>query len=371
MSGLVVPGTSSARLGSIDDAAGLLSDARDDLFASLPWYRTVLACGMSDSGAARFLLTGSAVFPMQVMDGGRGLASLTTLYTCRWHPVVTDEDAFSAFAHTCRAWALTRLDALPGDWPHRAACVEAARGAGLSVRQFDHFGNWHEDVRGQTWNDYLGARPGQLRETIRRKLRRECRFELIEGGERLEPGIAAFEAVYRRSWKEPEPYPDFNAALMRAIAPLGLLRLGVLCIGDTPVAAQIWVVEHDRATVLKLAHDEAFKPASPGTVLTALMLRRLLDEERVPEIDFGRGDDGYKSAWARQRRQRIGLVFANPLHPRGMAFLGRHALGRARASLRRRHHVSPARAGTLSGDDDCTPQGPRIRGDDDSISTRR
>jgi len=55
----------------------------------------------------------------------------------------------------------------------------------------------------------------------------------------------------------------------------------------------------------------------------------------VPEIDFGRGDDTYKAAWAPRRRQRIGLILANKLHPRGMAFLGRHAMGRVRASLRR------------------------------------
>ena len=93
--------------------------------------------------------------------------------------------------------------------------------------------------------------------------------------------------------------------------------------------------------MLKLAHDEAFKAASPGTVLTALMLRRLLDEEQVPEIDFGRGDDAYKPAWAAQRRQRIGLMLANPLHPRGLAFLGRHALGRARAALRASAALGP------------------------------
>jgi Acetyltransferase (GNAT) domain len=356
MSGSVVPGTNSAeaaRFVPVDDVAGLLSDARDDLFASLAWYRTVLDCGMADRGDARFLLTGSSVFPMQVVDGRRSLASLTTLYSCRWRPVVSDGSAFAAFARVCRGWPLTRLDALPVDWPHRVACADAARAAGLAVRQFDHFGNWHEDVRGQTWHDYLAGRPGQLRETIRRKLRRECKFELIEGGDGLEAGIAAFEAVYRRSWKEPEPFPEFNASLMRAIAPLGLLRLGVLSIGDVVVAAQIWVVERERATVLKLAHDEAFKPASPGTVLTALMLRRLLDEEQVPEIDFGRGDDGYKSAWARQRRQRIGLMFANPLHPRGMAFLGRHALGRVRAAL----------LGSAA-------LGPRLRGDDETSELR-
>lgn len=317
----------------LEGAAGYFHSARDDLFASLPWYRTVLAHGMTDATAARFFIAGSALFPMQVTDRGRGFASLTMLYTTQWQPLAQGQRAFTDFARACRAWPITRLDAVRADWSDRATCAAAAKEAGLAVRQFDHFGNWYEDVRGQTWDSYLTARPGSLRKTIRRKLRREHAFELFESAERIETGIAAYESVYQRSWKEPEPFPRFNAELMRTVAPLGLLRLGILRFGDTVAAAQIWVVERDRATVLKLAHDEAFKSFSPGTVLTALMLQRLIDVEHVPEIDFGRGDDGYKSAWARQRRQRIGLVFANPRHPRGMAFLGRHALGRARAAL--------------------------------------
>jgi hypothetical protein len=336
MNGSAVPGTRSsdqAAFVNLGEAAGFFRSAHEDLFGSLTWYQTVLAHGMPDAAMARFFVTGSTLFPMQVTDRGHGFASLTTPYTCRWQPLAEEQPAFSNFARACRAWPVTRFDALPADWPHCTTFIAAAGEAGLAARRFDHFGNWHEDVRGQSWASYLAGRPGELRETIRRRLRREYAFELIEGEERLEPGIVAFESVYERSWKESEPFPRFNAALMRAVAPLGLLRLGILRIGDTAAAAQIWVVERDRATVLKLAHDEAFTSASPGTVLTALMLQRLIDDEHVPEIDFGRGDDGYKSAWARERRQRIGLAFANPRHPRGMAFLGRHALGRVRAVI--------------------------------------
>ncbi len=99
------------------------------------------------------------------------------------------------------------------------------------------------------------------------------------------------------------------------------------------MAAQFWIVEDAQATVLKLAHDEAAKSLSPGTVLTALMLQHLLDQEHVGRIDFGRGDDPYKRLWARERRQRIGIVLANPRRPRGLAFLARHALGRVRQAL--------------------------------------
>ena len=83
--------------------------------------------------------------------------------------------------------------------------LEGAQAAGLAVLRFDHFGNWHEDVAGQSWAGYLAARPGALRETIRRRLGPAERDPSIVletiSGTGLEAGIAAYEEVYARSWK--------------------------------------------------------------------------------------------------------------------------------------------------------------------------
>ncbi len=324
--------------------------ASPGLFHSRAWWRTVAAAGMPEGTQPCFLLlsadnTPAALFPLRRPEAGDALASLTTPYTCEYTPLLApglsaaaQADIFAGFARFCRGWTTTRLDAVPDGWPALAACLDGARQVGLPVVRFAHFGNWHEDVRGLDWSGYLARRPGALRETIRRKLRRgerhaDASFALITKPPDLEPGIEAFEQVYARSWKEPEPFPRFNAALMRETAAAGLLRLGIWRIGGTPVAAQFWIVEHGTATVLKLAHDEAFQADSPGTVLTALMLRTLLDGEKVGAIDFGRGDDAYKQGWAGQRRQRIGLVLVNPRRPAGLAFLARHKLGRVRALL--------------------------------------
>jgi hypothetical protein len=235
------------------------------------------------------------------------------------------------------------LEALDETAPWLPSLYSGAASAGLATRQFAHFGNWHEDVSGLGWARYLEGRPGQLRETIRRRLLRAesagGRFQLVTGGDALEPGIAAYESVYARSWKPTEPFPLFNAALMRATAALGLLRLGLYWHEGQPVAAQFWIVDDGQATVLKLAHDEAAKGMSPGTVLTALMLRHLLDQEHVAAIDFGRGDDAYKQGWATNRRQRIGLLLVNPWRVSGAVNLLRHTAGRVRATITRRRSV--------------------------------
>ena len=332
-------------------AAETLFAGNPGLFASRAWWRTVLADGMPPETQACFALASIddrpvGLFPLRQPEHGSALDSLTTLYTCRYAPLLhpaLDADAtarvFSAFASFCRGWALTRLDALDADWPGLPACMQAARATGLLPLRFEHFGNWHESVGGLGWTGYLATRPGALRETIRRRLRRAARrsdatLTVHAAPATVEEGIAAFEHVYARSWKEPEPFPRFNAGLMRATAAEGTLRLGIWRIGGAPVAAQLWILEGGTATVLKLAHDEAFKAESPGTVLTALMLQRLLDQEAATEIDFGRGDDDYKQGWVRQRRQFVGLVLANPRRPAGLAFLTRHAAGRVRARLR-------------------------------------
>jgi CelD/BcsL family acetyltransferase involved in cellulose biosynthesis len=346
-----------ATLDALPAATDRLFAASPNVFHSQAWWRTVLAFGMPRDARPCFLLVWVddapvALFPLQRPATGGMLASLTTPYTCEYTPLLAPgletpmlAEIFVAFALFCRGWATTRLDALPDDWPALPACLDGARQAGLTVVRFAHFGNWYEEVHGLDWAGYLARRPGALRETIRRKLRRGTRradasFGIVTRPADLEPGIEAFEQVYARSWKDPEPFPRFNAALMRETAAAGLLRLGIWRIGPTPVAAQLWIVERGTATVLKLAHDEAFEADSPGTVLTALMLRTLLDDARVGVIDFGRGDDPYKQGWARQRRQRIGLVLVNPRRLAGLGFLARHRLGQARKALRDRHSPS-------------------------------
>jgi CelD/BcsL family acetyltransferase involved in cellulose biosynthesis len=331
------------------DAAALFSHA-DNLFGRRYWWDTVLASAMPAGTQAVFAVCrlGTrplALFPMRRTASG-ALESLTTPYSCLYTPLLlpgmtADESraVFGAFGRFCRSSAMTRLDAIPDGWPGLEALTAGAGAAGLAVRPFQHFGNWHEDISGHDWASYLAGRPGAARETVRRRLRRaerqaDARFVIHRDAADIEIGIAAFESVYARSWKEPEPFPDFNADLIRATARAGIARLAIWSIDGQPVAAQFWIVEDGRATVLKLAHDEAFKPHSPGTVLTALMIRHLLDQEHVTLLDFGRGDDPYKQGWAASRRQCIGLMLFNPLRPSGLLGLARHTIGRLRASLR-------------------------------------
>jgi hypothetical protein len=316
-------------------------------FASRLWFDTLLAHALPPDveplGAlCRVRGTPALFLPLLRHRGGR-LGSLATVYSLDWRPLAApgvDADAVTAagraIGRLLRFRAPARLDTLDPGAPGLAPLLGGLREAGLLQLRFQHFGNWHEVLaRGTGWDAYLTARPSALRSTIRRKLarcEREMAFELIrDPGAALAAGIAAYEDVRARSWKPDEPFPAFDGALMRATAAAGLLRLGVLRERESgrPVAAQYWVLDQggSRALLLKLAHDEASRAASPGTALTAMVVRALLDIDRVQELDLGVGDDPYKRLWVTERRQRIGIVLADPRHPAGLLEAARHLTG--------------------------------------------
>jgi len=178
--------------------------APDNFFASDAWWRTMLAAGMPASAEARFLLCADAVLlPLQLLDGGRTLQSLTNPYTCLYQPLlVPGADAATLrragieFGRFCRRWATVRLDALAEDFAELAPLLAGARRAGMLASRFAHFGNWHEPIAGRSWEQYLAARPGALRETVRRKLRRaQATLEIVATPADVEAGIDAYEDI--------------------------------------------------------------------------------------------------------------------------------------------------------------------------------
>jgi hypothetical protein len=325
--------------------------ADGEFFASRAWYDTLLAHALPEGAEPLLALCGTeeAVLLPLMREAGR-LSALVSPYTLDWRPLpAPGADAAAlreggmALGRALRWRAPLRLDTLDPEAPGLAPLLEGLVAAQLRPLRFSHTGNWHEVLPpGTGWEAWLAARPSALRSTVTRKLARagrETTFELVAApGAALEAGIADYARVRAASWKPDEPFPEFDGALMRVVAGLGLLRLGVLRAraDGVPLAAQYWILDRGgrRATVLKLAHVQADRSASPGTVLTARMVRHLLAEDGVSELDFGRGDDAYKQAWVNVRRQRIGVLLADPLHPAGAAALLRRALGRIRRRLR-------------------------------------
>jgi CelD/BcsL family acetyltransferase involved in cellulose biosynthesis len=316
-----------------------LFEAAGDVQLSRAWFRANAEAALAPGAEPAFVAMSDADGPAALIPMQQGSRpewiSLTTPYTCLFQPLLRPggDRALSrrvgaAFGGLARRWPVTRLEALDPSWPELPAFRAGLAASGVVVGSFAHFGNWYEPVQ-DGWEGYLAARPGELRQTIRRKTRAVARdpalrLELVRDPAAFGPALAAYEAVYARSWKQPEPFPAFNRTLFTALGDTGALRLALMWWGEAPVAAQYWTVFRGRGSVLKLAHDEAARAVSPGTVLTAHAIQDLIEQDGVTEVDFGRGDDAYKCKWAGSRRQRIGLVAFNPLRLRGAAGLARH-----------------------------------------------
>ena len=203
--------------------------------------------------------------------------------------------------------------------------AQAFCAAGWSVRAEQIDINHRVELAGRSFAKYWAARPGRLRETVRRKsaksvvtLRIVACFDTSDW--------AAYEAVYAQSWKPEEGSPAFLRRFAESEGAAGTLRLGLAYIDSRPVAAQLWTVENGSAYIHKLAHTEEASAHSPGTLLSHALFAHAIDRDGVSSIDFGTGDDAYKRDWMEQARPMLRLDMHRPLNPRSWPHLLRNRL---------------------------------------------
>lgn len=332
--------------------AALFACAAERSFFSLPiWYHVLAHYGTARGATPRIYADDggrAALVCLLASPQARGLTSLTNYYSTEHAPLcgASGSELGSAFAGIAADLAAERFDcvrlgSLNPAADYFAPLRDAFAAAGWAVHPFFDSGLWYEPTGGLDFARYVEARPTQLRNTWRRKLKaletsKRGAFAFYDDARRIDDGVAAYERVYADSWKGGEPYPEFMPHLIRAAASIGALRLGILAIDGAPAAAQCWILWDGRATIYKLAHATPFDDLSLGTILTMAMMERVLDRDRPREVDFGRGDDAYKKSWLGQRRERWGLFLANPRTLRGRAMAWREAAaGLVRRAARR------------------------------------
>jgi hypothetical protein len=236
--------------------------------------------------------------------------------------------------------AVLRLQPLDADSAWLAGLQNGLRAAGYWTDRFFCFGNWYQPVPDGGFAAYWQQRPSALRHSVERGRRRldhagAWRIDIHTGdAPGLDIALAAYQAVYAQSWKQPEPCPGFMPGLVHTAAREGWLRLGVLWLGEQPLAAQVWLVHGDKANIYKLAYVKGYDRLSPGSILTVALMEHVMDVDGVREVDYLSGDDAYKQDWMAQRRERVGLVAFDQRHWRGWLAGGRHLVGRWRRFVR-------------------------------------
>ena len=228
---------------------------------------------------------------------------------------------------------------LEADSSDTSILADALSEQGWYVHRYYCFGNWTLPCDGLDFDAYMATRESQLRNTYARKAKKLFAAGTLSIATRVDEVDAvmdAYDAVYAKSWKQMEPYPEFVRGWARRCAEQGWLRLGTVRIAGAPIAAQFWFTIDRRAYIFKLAYDEAQAKWSAGTVLTAHMMQHALDVDRVIEIDYLTGDDPYKKSWMTHRRERIGLMACNLRSVNGVAAAAKELAGQARAWVRER-----------------------------------
>jgi hypothetical protein len=248
-----------------------------------------------------------------------------------------------AIAEDRPRWEAVSLRLLNRDSDVFSLFLDAFKRRGMTTEPYFQFGNWYEEVTGLSFDRYLASRGKSIRKTVARAVRHfddqsDGGYEMFAGQGDLEKAIADFKEVYGASWKTEEQHPAFIERLIRDCAEDGSLRLANLYLDSRPVATWLVIVSLGTAVLLKTAYDSKLPGSqSVGGVLTFKVLQHLLDVDHVKQIDFGIGDESYKSKWLSDRRERWGIVAYNRRTPKG-ALLAAMVQGRSwgRKALRRK-----------------------------------
>ena len=339
------------------------------LFLSRPWFDNLAACGLEPDPALRIYGVRDQpdadlvlLLPLRHAAGRFGLRRLeglanwySSLYGVIAAPGVKQDARLTLLAQTVAderpRWDVLDLHPLDPSDPLFEPLLQALRAAGMATQRYFSFVNWYLEVAGRSYDSYAATLPSRLKNTLKRRGRQleksgRAHFEIVTGGAQLEQAIAAYEVIYARSWKTPEPTPAFMPGLMRTCAAQGWLRLGIATVDGVPAAAQLWIVCQGVASIYKLAYDERFASLSIGSLLTERLMRHVIDIDQVNEVDYLTGDDAYKRDWMSGSRERCGIVAFNLRSPRGLAAAAVHlGAGRVKAMLRRlRARRAPASA---------------------------
>ena len=319
----------------------MATQSRADLESSPGWFSNLQSTVYPDDAGVRYCVAHrngacTAVLPIRLAE--KRIEALANFYTSLYQPALGEkahcDDLAALLRHAeqeqggAHEMRFAPMDPASPAYGHLFA---ALRHIGWVPFPYFCFGNWTLHVDSD-WPTYLANRPGEVRSTIKRMGRKYAAtggtLEIISTTEQLDDAIAAYVEVYIASWKVPEPYPEFMPGLIRLLAANGQLRLGIARLAGQPIAAQLWIVQGDRAAIFKLAHREDSTEHAAGTLLTAHLMEHVITTDRVREVDYLIGDDDYKKNWMNQRRERWGIVAFNPKSPRGLLLLIRESLSR-------------------------------------------
>ncbi len=303
---------------------------QDSLFFSRQWFECLTATALEADHTLVLACVVSgdkvmAMLPLMRCVGVKTWYSLRHGFTPLYSLLLTDEAQEQILI--CLAQGLSQLpvnglllEPVADDDRKLNGLEKCLTAAGFNCeRLFRHY-NWVYRLQGQSYAEYMAARPAQLRNTIlrkKRKLEREHGYEIrLFTGDAVLRGMPDYYVVYHASWKQNETRnAAFQDCFIEKFSRAGWSRLAILYIKGQPVAAQLWFVHNHKASIFRLAYDRAWRQYSTGSILTSFLMEYVIDTDGVNEIDFLTGNDAYKQDWMSERRERFLLGCIKTIKP--------------------------------------------------------
>lgn len=295
-----------------------VQEEKRSIFFSRPWFECLTASALEadHTMVLACVVDGDrvmAILPLMECAGVKTLYSLSHGLTPLYSLLLADDDQERVLS--CLAQALDQLplnalllERVAEDDSKLNGLTRFLEIAGFRCENTFRDYNWVYHLHGQSYKEYMAGRSALLQNTISRKMRkleREHGYEIrLFVGEEVPRRMPDYDAVHNASWKQNEIWnAGFRESFVEAFSRAGWSRLAILYIKGQPVAAQLWFVCHNKASIFRLAYDKAWRQYSVGSILTSFLMEYVIDTDRVEEIDFLTGNDAYKQDWMSERRE--------------------------------------------------------------------
>ncbi len=154
-----------------------------------------------------------------------------------------------------------------------------------------------------TWNEYLAVLKTKQRHEVRRKLRRlwgtrGVEHLCVEVGQQVEDYLDIFLKLFSLSEDEKASFMNhkresFFRSLAKAMAEIGLLRLGILQLDKVPAAMTIGFDFDESHYLYNSAYDPKFSYLSVGLLCKVLCLKESIERGKN-SWNFLKGGEPYK-----------------------------------------------------------------------------
>ena len=154
-----------------------------------------------------------------------------------------------------------------------------------------------------TWEAYLEMLNQKQRHEVRRKLRRigetgNPNFRVLEHPDTFADGMRIFLKMFRESREDKAAFmspqrESFFCSFVEAMARVHLIRLGILELNGTPIAALLFFDYNNVVYLYNSGYDVSYRSLSAGLVSKILCIKDSIERGKA-KFDFLKGNEIYK-----------------------------------------------------------------------------